>query len=172
MSPTRARAVTNITLYQIRSLRRIRRRRLLRQALQQVAEQIGTVDAFCFPLKIQYESMAQTRDCNRADVLEADVKAAIKQRPHLAGEHQALSPTRAGAVTNIALYQIRSLRRLWMRRQHTAHSIILHVRSDRNLTHEALGFQNALHTQNRLQSGLLPLRGPINNLAQVLKRRI
>src|SRR5689334_2988919 len=71
---------------------------LLSDLRENVVENPVGADPLHLGLQVQDDAVAQSRVGDLADVVEADVGAALGQRPDLAGQDERLGAARAGAV--------------------------------------------------------------------------
>jgi hypothetical protein len=60
---------------------------VFRQMLENVADEISTLDAFRFPLKVQNKSVPETGERHGPNIVKTDVKTSREEGPHLAREH-------------------------------------------------------------------------------------
>ena len=116
--------------------------------------------------------MSQTGHGDLAQVVEADVEAPGEQRPHLGGQHQALHAARAGAVTHVMAHRVGGAGGLRVGGHDQADGVVLDVRGQRHVAHQALRRQHVGGRGDRLRRLRLALGGAVDDVAEVAERRV
>jgi len=141
-----------------------------------VAEDLGDDvvggDAFGFGFEIRNQAMAQGGERGGLNVLEADVKAALREGADFAGENECLRAARTAAEAEILICNWGGGFGLGMRGEHEAHGVIFHVRCDGNFAHQLHEFHERVAVEDFVDLGFRAGGGAVDDLVQFVRARI
>src|SRR5262245_10407249 len=100
---------------------------------------------------------------NGADIFARYMQPVVQQRPDLSADHQRLSSTRAGTVSNVLDGQRMRVRRFGMRGQRDADGVILNRPGDRNGPNGFSHFENLALSKDAFDFWFLRLRRAIED---------
>ena len=138
---------------------------------QPIDDRVGR-HAFRLRVEVGDDAVAQHRVRQRADVLEAHVIAAARQRPRLAAEHQILRRAHAGAERHPLLDEVLGVRVLRPAGAHDVERVPHHRLGHRHLAHQPLERDQIVAGDRPLELRILNRRRRPHDVELLVVRRV